>query len=246
MVSLADRVEQETSSTGTGTLDLGAVPSNRIGFVTGAGGGAEVPYVIEDGNGVDWEIGRGTVTSGPPDTLSRDTVVVSSAGGSLVSLSTSIPHTVFLAIDTKFLNTLMRSPPQLTQASQLLALRSADGNEFRTTDVILDINNNISGMGQVVVSDSSSYTLTKSQNGTTRMEASGITVTIPEDATENIDPGFSTSHFQDGANAVTFSPESNVTVKSKGGNLKTNGQNAPAMLFKQGPNTWVLSGDLTS
>ena len=75
-LTLADRVFETTTTQGTGTVNLGGAPTGFQSFVAGAGNGAEVPYLIDDGT--DWECGVGTVTAGTPDTLSRDTVLSSS------------------------------------------------------------------------------------------------------------------------------------------------------------------------
>ena len=82
---IADRVKETTTTTGTGTFDLGGAVSQFQTFVAGIGNGNETYYSIEDPTGTDWEVGIGTVTSGAPDTLSRDTVISSSNGGSLVN-----------------------------------------------------------------------------------------------------------------------------------------------------------------
>lgn len=79
---LANRVRVASSTTGTGTLTLGAKTSNK--YTTFAEGGITngqvVTYCIEEGD--DWEIGRGTYTSSGT-TLSRDTVLISSIGGTV-------------------------------------------------------------------------------------------------------------------------------------------------------------------
>lgn len=82
---IADRVKETTTTTGTGTLDLGGAVSQFQTFVAGIGNGNETYYSIEDPTGTDWEVGIGTVTDAAPDTLSRDTVISSSNGGSLVN-----------------------------------------------------------------------------------------------------------------------------------------------------------------
>ena len=82
---IADRVKETTTTTGTGTLNLGGAVSQFQTFVAGIGNGNETYYSIEDPTGTDWEVGIGTVTSGAPDTLSRDTVLSSSNAGSLVN-----------------------------------------------------------------------------------------------------------------------------------------------------------------
>lgn len=82
---LADRVQETTLTTGTGTVTLaGAV----LGFQTFAviGNGNSTFYTIADQGGSNWEVGVGTYTSSGT-TLSRDTVLASSNGGSLVNFS---------------------------------------------------------------------------------------------------------------------------------------------------------------
>jgi hypothetical protein len=80
---LADRVQETTLTTGTGDVTLaGAVQ----GFQTFAviGNGNSTFYTIADQGGSNWEVGIGTYTSSGT-TLSRDTVLASSNGGSLVN-----------------------------------------------------------------------------------------------------------------------------------------------------------------
>ena len=81
----ADFVKETTSQTGTGTYQLNGAASGFRTFVAGVGSGAEVFLAVTDGT--DWEVGRGTVTSGSPDTLSRDSILASSNAGSAVSWS---------------------------------------------------------------------------------------------------------------------------------------------------------------
>jgi hypothetical protein len=80
---LAGRVKQTTTTTGTGTLNLDGTSIGFRTFVTGIGDGNVCHYCITDGT--DYEIGVGTVTDSATDTLSRDTVLFSSNGGSKVS-----------------------------------------------------------------------------------------------------------------------------------------------------------------
>jgi hypothetical protein len=49
-----------------------------------------------------------------------------------------------------------------------------------------------------------------------------------------------------GAGQVTYVAGVGVTVHSKSGNLKSNGQYGAASLYKRGTNEWLLVGDLTS
>lgn len=80
-----DRVKQFSTTSGTGTLALGATPSGFQAFSV-VGDGNTTYYAIVDPSTGDWEVGLGTYTlSGT--TLSRDTVLESSNGGSLVNFS---------------------------------------------------------------------------------------------------------------------------------------------------------------
>jgi hypothetical protein len=74
-----DRVNETSTTTGTGTFTLaGAV----TGFQTfsAIGNGNTTYYAIVLQGGSEWEVGLGTYTSSGT-TLSRDTVLASSAGG---------------------------------------------------------------------------------------------------------------------------------------------------------------------
>jgi hypothetical protein len=80
---VADRVQETTATTGTGTITLaGAV----VGFQSFSviGNGNNTYYTIADQSGSNWEVGVGTYTSSGT-TLSRDTVISSSNSGSLVN-----------------------------------------------------------------------------------------------------------------------------------------------------------------
>jgi hypothetical protein len=84
---LADRVQEITTTTGTGTINLGGSTVAYQGFINGIGSGNKVSYVIASGDGLNWECGIGTVTAGSPNTLSRDIVTASSNGGAAINLN---------------------------------------------------------------------------------------------------------------------------------------------------------------
>jgi hypothetical protein len=93
---LATFVKETTTSTGTGTIDLNGAVDNRQAFGQALSSGDQTTYAIYDdpANPTLYEIGRGTFTSGTPNTLSRDTVYVSSNGGSKISLQSGTTYTV--------------------------------------------------------------------------------------------------------------------------------------------------------
>jgi hypothetical protein len=73
-----DRVQENTTTSGTGTLTLsGAVPGYQT-FSSAIGNGNTTFYTIYDNVAQSWEVGIGTVGAG---TLARTTVLSSSAGG---------------------------------------------------------------------------------------------------------------------------------------------------------------------
>jgi len=74
---LSDRVKETSTTSGTGTIVLGGAVGGFVSFSSGVGEGNKTYYVIE--NDTRWEIGVGTFSSG---SLSRDTVLSSSGGGS--------------------------------------------------------------------------------------------------------------------------------------------------------------------
>ena len=80
-----DRVKETTTSTGTGTVNLGGAATGFETFVAGIGNSNTTYYCIQDQGGSNFEIGLGTVTDATPDTLSRTTVLSSSNSDSLVN-----------------------------------------------------------------------------------------------------------------------------------------------------------------
>jgi hypothetical protein len=76
---LADRVRETTTTTGQGTITLDGAVTGFRSFATV--GNANTTYYVIAGQGTsEWEVGIGTYTSSGT-TLSRDTVLSSSAGG---------------------------------------------------------------------------------------------------------------------------------------------------------------------
>jgi len=80
-----DRVKVVTTTTGTGTLTLGAAASGFQDFSV-IGNGNTTYYAIVDSATGDWEVGIGTYTASGT-TLSRDTILESSTGGTAVSFA---------------------------------------------------------------------------------------------------------------------------------------------------------------
>ena len=75
---LADRVKETTTTVGTGTVTLGGVATGFQSFAV-IGNGNTTYYTIAGQGTSEWEVGIGTYTASGT-TLSRDTVLASSAG----------------------------------------------------------------------------------------------------------------------------------------------------------------------
>ena len=74
---------------------------------------------------------------------------------------------------------------------------------------------------------------------------SGITVTIPTNATTAYPVGTTIDFLQTGAGQITFAAASGVTLNGTPG-LKTRTQWSSASLFKRATDTWVVLGDLSA
>lgn len=83
---LADRVQETSTTSGTGSLTLAGAVTGYQSFSSGIGNGNTTYYSISDGT--NWEIGTGTYTSAG-NTISRDVVFSSSNGGALVNFTSN-------------------------------------------------------------------------------------------------------------------------------------------------------------
>ena len=110
---LSDRVKETTITAGTGTITLGGALGGFVSFGSTVGEGNQTYYVIE--NDTRWEVGIGTYSAG---SLSRDTVISSSSGGSKISLSGV--SFVFIAL-----------------SSEKSLFKNLDGNVVTSGDIIL-------------------------------------------------------------------------------------------------------------
>jgi hypothetical protein len=84
---LKDRVKETSTTAGTGTLTLAGAVAGYQSFSV-IGDGNTTYYTIVDPTANTWEVGIGTYTSSGT-TLSRDTILESSSGGSAVSFASN-------------------------------------------------------------------------------------------------------------------------------------------------------------
>ena len=95
-----DRVKETSTTTGTGTFNLAGAETGYESFVSGVGTTNTTYYAIELNAAGEWEVGIGTVTSGAPDTLSRDTIISSSNSDAAVTFSSGTKN-VFCTLPAK-------------------------------------------------------------------------------------------------------------------------------------------------
>lgn len=84
---LKDRVKETSTTAGTGALTLAGAASGYQSFSV-IGDGNTTYYTIVDSTANTWEVGIGTYTASGT-TLSRDTILESSSGGSAVSFASN-------------------------------------------------------------------------------------------------------------------------------------------------------------
>ena len=94
---LNDRVKETSTTTGTGNFSLAGAETGFESFVSGVGNSNNTYYAISHDGTNEWEVGIGTVTSGSPDTLSRDTIISSSNSDAAVNF-TAGTKTVFCTL----------------------------------------------------------------------------------------------------------------------------------------------------
>jgi hypothetical protein len=82
-LTLADRVQETSTTVGTGAFTLDGAVLGYQTFLAGIGNGNRTYYTIVEQATSNWEVGIGSLSGGT--TLSRDTVIASSNSGSLVN-----------------------------------------------------------------------------------------------------------------------------------------------------------------
>lgn len=101
MAKWADRVKENTATTGTGTVSLGGAVAGFRTFASSLNSGDSFSYLIEDINNA-WEMGKATYTAGSPGTITR-TLDKSSTGSLLVLSGIATIELTIAADDANFL-----------------------------------------------------------------------------------------------------------------------------------------------
>ncbi len=146
MPKMQNRVQETTTTGGTGTITLAGAVTGYITFAAGFTTGDVLFYTIDNGIG-EWEIGIGTlVTTG---TLSRTTVIASSNSGALVNFSSGTKR-VFCSAPTRSL-----VPDQDSKSGYVL---TTDGTNPSWTQTLNSVNigNTTAGTGAFTTLSASS------------------------------------------------------------------------------------------
>lgn len=100
-LALADRVQETSTTSGTGTLSLSGASTGYKSFANGVGNGNSTYYCIYDTVANTWEVGVGTYTTAG-STLSRTTVLSNSSNTtSLISFAGNLMN-VFVTYPSEY------------------------------------------------------------------------------------------------------------------------------------------------
>lgn len=121
---LADRVQETTTTVGTGTLTLAGATTGFRTFSAALDSGSPVSYVITFG--ADWETGIGIFTES--NVLSRETVLTSSNAGALVNFSAGT-KTVFISRVAAFQDAVVLIAGEALSAHDAVYLRVLDQDD---------------------------------------------------------------------------------------------------------------------
>lgn len=135
MTSYSNRVQETTTTTGTGVISLAGAATGFQAFSAAFLTGNSVHYAIVGRGTGEWETGIGTLTSGTPWTLARTTVESSSNGNALVNFSagTKEVFSTLLASEISKIQAAVQSGRQVQTAG--LASGGGDLSADRTINV---------------------------------------------------------------------------------------------------------------
>lgn len=137
MTIRADRVQETTSTTGTGTLTLAGAVAAYQAFSAAFSTGSLVEYAIL--SGTDWEVGLGTYTTSGT-TLTRDIVLRSSNSGSKISVASgafvwsNVGSDTFTSSVQPFRNRIYNGAWRFDQVNEGTAYTCAAGSTTQAMD----------------------------------------------------------------------------------------------------------------
>jgi hypothetical protein len=142
---VADRVQETSTTSGTGTLTLAGAVAGYQTFSSAIGNTNTTYYTIYDLTAYDWEVGIGTVGAG---TLTRDTVLSNSAG-----------TTAFISFSSNVKSVFCTYPAEKSinyDANGVATIGEVLG--YSDTGIIGSFASTVAGYNQVIVQNKSSAT----------------------------------------------------------------------------------------
>lgn len=168
---LADRVKETTTTVGTGTITLGGAATGFQSFSV-VGNGNTTYYTIAGQGTSEWEVGIGTYTSSGT-TLSRDTVLASSAGAPTKTTFSAGTKDVFVTYPAG--RSVYSDGTNIVPGTSSILLTSSGGTGLGTTPT----------NGQLLIGNGTNYTLATITGTTNRVTvtngAGSITLSGPQD-----------------------------------------------------------------
>lgn len=196
-----DRVQETTTTTGTGTVTLAGAVSGFQSF-SAIGNGNTTYYAIV--GTTEWELGIGTYTSSGT-TLSRDTVLSSSNSGSLVNFSAGSKN-VFCTYPTE--RVVIADGSSIFVANSAVLPVSAGGTGSSTAS--------FSGANITSLNASAISSGTIGNSYTTAASANGASTIVARDASGNFSANTITATLSGAASQISTT---NWTVSESGGKL---------------------------
>lgn len=213
-------------------------PSDSVTY--GRNNGAWVS--VTTAGGVTIEDEGSTVTGGPHTTLNfTGDVTATNAGSGEVTIDV-----------TAGAGTGDVTGPVTSTDTAIAKWNGTGGDTLADTGVLIDGNNNLYSYGTFIgVETGTSYTLTLTDNGTTKLfdNASAITVTLPDNLTENLPQGFQCTLVQWGVGQITVTPSASDVIRSLNSETKTEAIGAAVVVIKAEsvtPVAWFLGGATTT
>ena len=182
MLKWADNVVETSTTTTTGTYQLGGVPASgeRPGtqtFVAGIGDTHTCYYYAYEVSGTAYEFGIGTVTDAATDTLTRTTIHRSSNGGSAVdwtgkTLRVAVVNPAYalqrMTRDHAHLAENLSIVTSRTGNAETIALKTAAGSDPSSSDPIrIAFRNATAGTGDFTVLEVTAATSSVISSGST-------------------------------------------------------------------------------